>query len=61
VKARWQHDVYGAVKVQNGFEFYGGVTNLFDQKPDLGTLVYPVNSIGRRYFVGVKAALDRLF
>jgi outer membrane receptor for ferrienterochelin and colicin len=61
VKARWQHDVYGAVKVENGFEFYGGITNLFDQKPDLGTLIYPVNSIGRRYFVGVKASLDRLF
>ncbi|MBO9575229.1 MAG: TonB-dependent receptor [Sphingobium sp.] len=61
LKQRWQHDLYGAVDVNPAFQFYAGVNNLFDQKPELGTNTYPVNSVGRFYYVGVKAKLDSLF
>jgi iron complex outermembrane recepter protein len=61
VKEHWQHDVYGAVDVSDEFQMYAGVNNLFNQKPDIGTNTYPVNSVGRFFYVGVKASLGKLF
>ncbi len=61
MKEHWQHDVYGAVDVNDKFQMYAGVNNLFNQKPDIGTNTYPVNSVGRFCYVGVKASLGKLF
>ncbi|WP_226016844.1 TonB-dependent siderophore receptor [Novosphingobium sp. FKTRR1] len=55
VKARSVHNVYGALRVNEKFEFYGGVTNLFNQKPDLGFSTYPTEAIGTSFYAGFRA------
>lgn len=57
LKERWQHDIYASYDVNDKFQIYGGVRNLWGQKPDLGTDTYPVNSIGRFGFVGARVKL----
>lgn len=56
-KERWEHDVRAAFKLDNGFQFYGGVNNIFDEKPSFDQLSYPVSGIGRYLYVGAKIAL----
>lgn len=56
-REKWQHDLYLSYDVEERFEIYGGVTNLFDRKPDDGASAYPVDAVGRSFFVGVKAKL----
>ncbi len=57
VKALWQHDLSAKVEVAPGFEFYGGVRNVFDQKPELATRIYPVSAVGRTMFAGFRAKM----
>jgi outer membrane receptor protein involved in Fe transport len=55
----WQHDLQIAYQVPDGFGFYGGITNLTDQKPDpaaYGTNV-PISPLGRFFYVGARVAL----
>ena len=56
-KARWKHDIYAKVDVGNNFEFYGGVNDVFKQKPEIGTNTYPVPSIGRFFYAGARVKL----
>ena len=50
--------------IQVGYDFndswnvYGGVNNLFYQKPSIGQNGYPVDPLGRFFYMGVKANLD---
>lgn len=60
-KQRWEHEVQASVDVDERFTFYGGVNNLFDSKPDVGALGFPVSAVGRFFYVGARAKLDRLF
>ncbi|MBC9032045.1 TonB-dependent receptor [Sphingomonas sp. JC676] len=57
LKQRWQHDIFASYDVNDKFQFYGGVRNLFSQKPDIGTQIFPVNTIGAFGYVGVKVKL----
>jgi outer membrane receptor protein involved in Fe transport len=57
LKQRWQHDVYASFDVNDQFQFYGGVNNVFGQRPDIGTTTYPVSSVGRFGFVGARMKL----
>jgi outer membrane receptor protein involved in Fe transport len=41
-----------------GWDLYAGVNNLFYQKPAIGESAYPVDPIGRFFYIGVKADLD---
>lgn len=61
LKERWQHDIFGSVDVGEKLEVYGGVNNLFNQKPELGTGTYPVNSIGRYFFTGARVKFKKLY
>ena len=54
LKERWQHDIYARLDVAERFSFYGGINNLFDQKPDIGTVFYPVGPVGRFLYVGAR-------
>ncbi len=54
LKALWQHDIYVSVDATDHFQFYGGVNNVFGQKPEIGTDSYPVSSIGRYFFAGAR-------
>ncbi len=63
-KAHFTHDIYASVDVGDKFQLYGGVNNLFDQKPDIATTGlggYPVDYRGRFLFVGAKVKLPKLF
>lgn len=56
--ARHTHDVQVALDVLPTFRLYAGVNNLTDQKPDISTN-YPVNPIGRLFYVGARATLPK--
>jgi len=57
LKQRWQHDIYASYDVDDHFQFFGGVRNLFNQKPELATTRYPVNWVGRFFFSGVRVKM----
>lgn len=61
LKERFTHDVSFNYEVAEQFEFYGGVNNLFNQKPALGTLNTPVSAVGRFFFVGARVKLADIF
>ncbi len=59
--ALWQHDLQARYRLPSGFAFYGGVTNLTDQKPDpasYGTNA-PISPLGRFFYVGAQVNLGR--
>lgn len=60
-KARFTHDLSLSYDVGEQFTLYGGVTNLFDRKPDIGSLNTPVSAVGRYLFLGAKVKLADLF
>jgi iron complex outermembrane receptor protein len=61
LKEHWEHNIYASYDVNKRFTFYGGVNNLFDQKPAIGTSRYPVSSVGRFFFAGATVRLSKLF
>lgn len=61
LKERFSHDVSFNFEVTEQFEFYGGVNNLFNQKPALGSLNTPVSAVGRFFFVGARVKLADVF
>ena len=56
-KERWTHDLYGSIDVNDDFQFYGGVNNIFGQKPDIGANTYPVSSVGRFFYAGARVKI----
>ena len=60
-KARFSHDLSLTYDVGDQFTLYGGVTNLFNQKPDLGSLNTPISAVGRYLFLGARVKLADLF
>jgi iron complex outermembrane recepter protein len=56
-KERWEHDIRAAFQLDNGFQFYGGVNNIFDERPSFDSLSYPVSGVGRYFYFGAKVAL----
>lgn len=55
VKAHSVHNIYGEARVNDKFTFYGGITNLFNQKPEIGYNTYPTEAIGTSFFAGFRA------
>ncbi|KKW91162.1 TonB-dependent receptor plug domain-containing protein [Sphingobium chungbukense] len=60
-KSLKQHDARLAYDVGDKFQFYVGVNNFTDQKPDLGELSYPISGVGRFWYAGVKLNSGKLF
>ena len=59
-KALWQHDVQVQIAATDAFSLYGGVNNLFDQKPDIGFETnVPISPLGRYLYVGAKATFGK--
>jgi outer membrane receptor protein involved in Fe transport len=54
-KARWVHNVSATVTVNKKVEFYGGVNNLFNQQPDLGSSTYPTETSGTSFYAGIRS------
>ncbi|MFK4874979.1 TonB-dependent receptor plug domain-containing protein [Novosphingobium sp. ZW T3_23] len=61
LKERFSHDLSVTYDVGDQFTIYGGVNNLFDQKPDLGSLNTPISAVGRYVFIGARVKLADLF
>ncbi len=57
IKPRWVHNIYASVDATERFQFYGGVSNLFDQMPDVGQTIYPTTAVGRFMFVGARVKM----
>lgn len=49
----FEHDISFSYEVNEKFQFFGGVNNLTDTEPFLGTLARPVGPRGRFFFLGV--------
>ncbi|MDP1028783.1 TonB-dependent receptor [Sphingomonas sp. KR1UV-12] len=60
LKELWQHDIYLSVDATDRFQFFGGVNNVFGQKPEIATSTYPVSALGRYIFVGARVKLPTL-
>ncbi|MCR5877046.1 TonB-dependent receptor domain-containing protein [Phenylobacterium sp. J367] len=58
--ARMTHDVQVRYEVRDGFNVYGGINNVGDQKPEPSDYIYPVSPLGRFFYLGVRASLDSL-
>ena len=53
-KPMWEHQAQVSLDVANRFNFYLGVNNLWDEKPDVGNSFYPVGPTGRFFYAGVR-------
>ncbi|MBC8024579.1 MAG: TonB-dependent receptor [Steroidobacteraceae bacterium] len=60
-KERWEHEIQLAYDVDERFTFYGGVNNIFDEKPSFDSLSYPVSGVGRFLYAGARVKLDDIF
>lgn len=60
LKERWQHDIFASYDVNDQFQLYGGVRNLWGQEPDIGTRVFPVSAVGRFGYVGARVSFAGL-
>ncbi len=49
--------LYASVNVDDRFDIYGGINNLWDRKPDVGAIGYPMSAEGRSFYVGIKAKI----
>jgi iron complex outermembrane recepter protein len=56
-KEKWEHELYVSYDVDEKFNIYAGVNNLFDTKPDVGAVAIPISAVGRSFFLGAKAKL----
>jgi len=56
-KEKWEHELYASFNVEDRFEFYAGINNLFDTKPDVAAVGFPVSAVGRSFYVGAKAKI----
>lgn len=52
---KWEHNLFASFDATDRVNIYGGVTNLFDTKPDDGAVALPISAVGRAFFLGVKA------
>jgi len=60
-KERWEHELQISYDIESRYQLYGGVTNLFDQQPDIAAgFGYPVSAVGRSLYAGFRVKLDRL-
>ena len=58
-KELWQHDLQASVLANDRISFTAGVTNLTDQKPDIGFETnVPISPLGRYLYAGVKVNLE---
>lgn len=56
-KEKWEHELFVSYDVDDRLNVYAGVNNLFDTKPDVGGVAYPISAVGRSFFLGAKAKI----
>lgn len=57
----WKHDIYASYDFEDRFTLFGGVRNFTDEKPAYGSIAYPIDAVGRFFYLGVEAKFDKLF
>jgi len=55
-----EHSIQVGYDINESWNVYAGVNNLWYQKPSAGQNGYPVNPLGRFFYFGVKVNMDRL-
>ena len=53
----WVHDLNFSYYVSDSLNLYGGLNNVFDRKPYLGSLSRPAGPRGRFGFIGFKYSI----
>lgn len=61
MKERFSHDLSLTYEVGERFTIYGGVNNLFNQKPSIGSQNTPISAVGRYFFVGARVKMADMF
>lgn len=56
-KEKWEHELYISYDIDERFNVYAGINNLFDSKPDVGATAFPISAVGRSFFLGAKAKI----
>lgn len=56
-KESWLHNLQASIDVGKRYNFYLGVNNLLDAKPDVGAIAYPVPATGRNFYAGFRVKL----
>lgn len=51
------HDIAFGYEASETFEFYGGVNNIFNNKPFITEQAYPVSPVGTFFYLGVRASM----
>ena len=54
VKEKWDHEISASYDVADNVNVYGGINNLFDQRPAFGYSSYPISAMGRYFYLGAK-------
>lgn len=54
IKAKWEHDLNVGYDVNDRFNVYAGVNNLFDEQPVFDFSSYPVSAMGRYFYAGAR-------
>jgi len=58
IPARFVQSIQVDFDIEQGWDVYAGIDNLFYQKPAIGQNGLPVEPLGRFFYMGVKADLD---
>jgi iron complex outermembrane receptor protein len=53
-KEYWEHQVQARFDVNDKMNVYFGINNLFDSKPDVGSVTFPISATGRFFYVGTR-------
>ncbi|WP_374765051.1 TonB-dependent receptor domain-containing protein [Yunchengibacter salinarum] len=53
---KWRHDLSGTYRMSEDLQLYAGVNNVFDAKPILSQVSFPVGLMGRQFFFGIDAS-----
>jgi iron complex outermembrane receptor protein len=54
VKEKWDHEISASYDVTDQISVYGGINNLFDQKPAYGYTSYPISAMGQYFYLGAR-------
>jgi len=57
IKPSWEHEIQAAYDIKDRVTMYAGIDNLWDAKPDIGVIDYPVSAVGRFFYIGVRAKI----
>ena len=56
-KEKWEHELFISYDIEDRYEIYAGINNLWDTKPDVAGVAYPISAVGRSFYLGVKAKI----